>query len=279
MFRAAALMVLAAAVLPPAGSVFAQTVAPASAAGANITYADLVDLADSAPLVIRAQVRKQAGIESAGARAVKQGFARVYVEAKTEALLSGQGVVGDTLHFLADVPLDGRGKPTALKRKSILIFARAVPNRPGELQLVAPNGYLPWDPSVETRLRGVLTELLAPDAPGKVNGVREALYVPGNLAGSGETQFFLSTPDGSPAAITVNHRPGAGPEFGVSFSELLGGGQIPARDTLGWYRLACFLPKTLPQSAQISAEAGDQQQAAADYALFMGQIGTCPRRH
>ena len=35
-------------------------------------------------------------------------------------------------------------------------FARAVAARPGELQLVAPDGQLLWDPALDGRLRGVM---------------------------------------------------------------------------------------------------------------------------
>ena len=152
-------------------------------------------------------------VEPERAPGLRAGWVRLYVEARTEALLSGPPLTGAALRYLADVPLDGKGKVPKLAKRSVLLFARAVAGRPGELQLVAPDAQVLWGPQAEARLRGVLGELLAPGAPGRVNKVREAIYVPGNLAGEGETQLFLDTADGEPATITVVHKPGDPPRW------------------------------------------------------------------
>ena len=48
--------------------------------------------------------------------------------------------------------------------------------------------------ALEATLRSMITAAgRAPDAPGHITGVRELIHVPGNLAGQGETQIFLST--------------------------------------------------------------------------------------
>ncbi len=243
-----------------------------------VTYADLADLADHAPLVLRAQVRKVAVVEPARAPGVRAGWVRLYIEARTETLLSGPPLTGAGLRYLVDVPLDAKGKLPKLAKRSVLLFARAVPGRPGELQLVAPDAQLLWGPQAELRLRGVLGELLAAGAPGRINKVREAIYVPGNLAGEGETQMFLDTADGEPATITVVHTPGAPPRWSVAFSELVdSSGVPPARETLLWYRLACFLPGALGEGANVSAGPEDAAQAAADYRFVRSDLGPCPR--
>ena len=51
----------------------------------------------------------------------------------------------------------------------------------------------------------------------------------------------------------------------------------PARDTLAWYRLACFLPNSPRPGANLSASAADRQQALADYRMVLGDLGNCPR--
>ncbi len=267
---------LGCAILPPAPAQ-AGTIIPA-APPSPVTYADLADLADSAPIVLRAEVRKMAPVDPARARGVRPGWARYYVEARTSALLSGATSLGEALRYLVDLPLDARGKPPALKKKQVLLFARAIPARPGELQLVAPDAQLPWDARTEARLRSILAELIAPGAPGAITGVREAINVPGTLAGEGDTQIFLSTASGEAASITVQHRPGVRPEWGASFSEVLARvGQPPARDTLAWYRLACFLPNVLPSAANLSETAAARAQAEADYRMVLGELGVCAR--
>lgn len=251
---------------------------PAPVGASAVTYADLADLADSAPIVLRAQVRKMVPVDATRARGLRAGWGRFYVEAKTSALLAGNSALGEALRYLVDVPLDARGKPPALKKKQVLLFARTVPGRPGELQLVANDAQVPWDAATEAKLRTILAELVAPDAPGAITGVREAIHVPGTLAGEGETQIFLDTASRAAASITVLHRPGAAPAWGVSFSEVLAKvGEPPARETLAWYRLACFLPNSLPASANLSETAGSRAQAQGDYRTVLGDLGQCPR--
>lgn len=251
------------------------TIAPPPAPAA--TYADLADLADSAPLVLRAQLRKLVRVDAARAGGVRPGWGRFYAEAKTSALLAGNSVVGESLRYLVDLPLDARGKPPTLNKKLVLLFASAVPMRPGELRLVAPDGQVLWDAASETKLRAILAELLAPDAPARVTGVREAIHVAGNLAGEGETQMFLATRDGTAASISVARRPGASPTWGVTFSEVAEAGTAPLRETLRWYRLACFLPPVLPSGVNLSDSAEDRVLADADYALVRAGLGSCPR--
>lgn len=251
--------------------------AAAPAVVTPVSYADIADLADSAPLVIRAQPRKIAQVEAVRARGLRAGWGRFYVEAKTETLLAGSAPLGGELRYLVDLPLDAKGKAAPFKKKSVILFARLVPGRPGELQLVAPDAQLLWDPALEARVAGVLRELYAPGAPQRVTGVREAIHVTGNLAGEGETQIFLTAANGEPAAMTVSRKPGAAPRWGVSFTELVALDTAPARDTLGWYRLACFLPAELPGAANISESSADRAAAAQDYAFVRDQLGACPR--
>lgn len=242
------------------------------------TYADIAQLADSAGLVLRVTVLKTLPVEAARAPGLRPGYGRYYVEAKTKALLAGSAPIGESVKYLADLPLDARGKPSRLKKQDVFLFARTVPGRPGELQLVSPAAQQPWSAAGEERLRGILKALVAPDAPAKVTGVRELLYVPGNLAGQGETQIFLSTADSSAASITVRHQPGTPAAWGVSFSELVADvGHPPAHDTLEWYRLACFLPNLLPAGISVSEGHAAQQQAEADYRMVLGDLGVCER--
>jgi len=243
-----------------------------------LTYADFADLADKAPVVLRAQVRKAVVVEPARAAGVRPGWVRLYIEARATVLLSGPALTGDALRYLADVPLDGKGKVPKLVKREVLLFARPVQGRPGELQLVAPDAQVLWSAEGESRLRGVLGELLAAGAPGPIRKVHEAIFVPGNLVGEGETQMFLETAGGEPASITVVHAPGSDRRWSVSFSEVVdSSGAPPRRETLAWYRLACFLPRALDPAANVSSTDADRAQAGADYAWVLGEIGPCPR--
>lgn len=248
------------------------------APGHNVTYADLVDLSDSVPLVLKAQIRNQSMVEAERARGVRPGWARLYVTARIEALLFGKTAVSEMQEYLVDVPLDAKGKPPKLTKTSVLLFARPVPGRPGMLQLVTPDAQVPSTPARDAQVRAIIGELLASGAPGKIAGVREAINVAGDLAGEGETQLFLTARDGSPIAITVTRKTGEPPRWSVSFSEVVETeAKPPAPGTLAWYRLACFLPRRLPQGANLSESAVEKQQAEADYQLVVRELGTCER--
>ena len=254
-----------------------RAVAPATPVAPGPTYADLADLADRAPLVARVQIRDVVRLKSEQAPGLRPGTARIFVKARTRAVLVGEAL-GESVSYLADVPLTAKGKLPKLEKRDVLIFARAVPGRPGELQLVAPDAQLGWDPTLEARVRAILTELVAPGAPPRVTGVREVSYVPGNLVGEGETQIFLSTQAGDPVSITVLRRPGQAPTWGVAFGEIVDqAARPPARDTLAWYRLACFLPNALSTATILAGDGDARRRAAEDYRYVRGQLGACPR--
>lgn len=256
----------------------APVAAQSTPAAAPPTYADLADLSDAAQLVVRAKVKKQVKVEPERAVGVRPGYARIYIEAETQALIAGNVPVGQGLRYLVDVPLDARGKVPKLKKTEQILFARTVPGRSGQIQLIAPDSQLPWSAELEARLRPILAALVAPGAPPKVAGIRDALSVAGNLTGESETQVFLRTPDGAPLAISVVRRPGFAPAWGVSYSEIVDQAvRAPQPQTLGWYRLACFLPQALPPGANLSPNQTDRARAEADYRFVLQQLGPCER--
>jgi hypothetical protein len=252
--------------------------APLPSSGPALTYADLADLADTADLVVHVQVAKQITLPAERAANVAPGYARLYVEAKTKALLAGKAPLGESVRYLVDVPLDAKGNVPKLKKREFLLFARAVPGRPGELQLTGPTAQIPYAEAVAAHLRPILTELAAPDAAPAVTGVRDALAVPGTLVGESETQIFLATESGDPVSLTIVRRPGMDPVWGVSYSEIVDqAARPPQQGTLAWYRLACFLPPQLPRGANLSQDAASRARAAEDYAFVLRQLGPCPR--
>lgn len=269
--------------LAASGALLAAVLAPSaglaqSPASVQPSFADLADLGDAAGVVARVKVKSQATLDPERARNVAPGHVRLYVEAETVALLAGNVPLGQSLRYLVDVPTDARGKPPKLKKREFILFARTVPGRPGELQLVGPSAQLPWSPDSEARLRPVLAQLVAADAPPRVTGVRDALSVEGNLVGESETQIFLATASGDPVSLTVVRRPGMAPSWGVSWSEIVDqAARPPRRDTLEWYRLACFLPDQLPASANLARDGAARSRAAADYRYVLEQLGSCPR--
>ncbi|MXP00122.1 hypothetical protein GRI97_14105 [Altererythrobacter xixiisoli] len=242
------------------------------------TYADYVGLSDAAGVVAIVQVAKQAVVEPERSPGLARGYVRLYIEAQTEALISGQDGLGGSLVFVADVPLAPNGKPPKLKKQRMIIFADPVPGSAGTLQLVRPSAILPATPETEAQTRAVATALVAPDAPPKLTGIRDAISVAGNLAGEAETQMFVDTNSGAPVSLTVIRRPNMTPEWGVSWSEIVDQSvKAPAPQTLQWYRLACGLPRELPQDAYLQADRASRARASEDYAFILQQLGPCTR--
>ncbi|MXP27845.1 hypothetical protein GRI58_03280 [Porphyrobacter algicida] len=257
-----------------ANPVFAQ--APAATPGP--TYADLATLADGTPMVIHAQILRQITLPPERAPNVAPGHVRLYIEAQTQALLLGNAPIGAALHYLVDVPFDARGKPPKLKKEEVILFARPVAGRPDQVQLVKPDAQLLWSPALAEKLKPILAAFAAPNSPPAITGVSDALSTPGNLTGESDTQIFLTTADGDPAALSIVRRPNMAPHWGVSWTELVDQSAKPAEpDTLEWYRLACGLPSTLPDSANLAQDPRDRAQAQSDYRFVLDQLGPCKR--
>ena len=89
------------------------------------------------------------------------GFARLYIEARTLALVAGNAPIGESLRYLVDVPLDERGKVPKLKKQEVLLFANPVAGRAGEVQLSGPGAQQMYSPELEARLRPILADLVA----------------------------------------------------------------------------------------------------------------------
>ena len=256
-----------------------------AAAQAGPTDADVVSLAKRADMVVRAQVAGVTRVNTASQRIPAPGHARYYVEATTGALLFGAAPIGGSLRYLVDLPQNGPANgvmtgmgPAELPGRDVILFASPVPGRPEDLKLIAPTAQILWTPDEEVRLRAVLRSRVARNAPSNVTRVREMLYVPGNLAGQGRTQIFLDTEGGRSASITVRHEPGQAPAWGVSFSAVVAtAGRPPARGTLEWYSLACFLPPAPAERANISATYEGKMQALTDYRMVLAALGSCPR--
>ncbi len=245
------------------------------------TYADLVSLSDRSAVVVRAEIRRQSQVAAERAPGLAPGHARLYIEAKTLALIAGNSSLGESLAYLVDVPLNAKGKPPKLKNREVVLFAnvagRGVKGAV-QLQLTGRPAQLDYTPELEARLRPILSGLIASDAPPVITGIGDALAVKGTLTGESETQIFLETADRSPVSLTVLRRPGQAPAWGVSWGEIIdSAANAPPRDTLRWYRLACALPQRLPSNANLARDPVARQLAESDYAFVISQLGPCSR--
>ncbi len=273
------LLSLTIAVSLPLSAAFAAPVQAPPTAPA-FTYADLTDLALSAPIVADVIVTAATRLKKEATAGLAAGSARFYVEGDVRALVRGaQGLPGH-VSWLVDLPLDARGRVPKLAKKTRLLLLARPGTRPGELQLVAPYAQFAWTPELDGRLRGILTGLTAPGAPPRVIGIASAFHVPGSLPGESETQIFLKTDDGRPISLNVLRRPGEQPRWAVALGEMVDeAAGPPAPDTLLWYRLACFLPGDLPDGAAAELSAADAAAAREDYRFVASALGACARNY
>lgn len=268
------LIAVTAAVLPTP----AQAQNSATVPAVPYSYADLADLALAAPLALIGTVVRAAPVPPEAAAGVPPGRVRMYVEADAARLIRGASGVAPRITYLADVAVDSRGRPPRLRRTEVLIFARPVPGKPAQLQLIAPDAQLPVTPAVEQQVRAILTEAVSPDAPPRITGIGGAFHVPGVLPGESESQIFLTTDNRRPVSLTVLRRPNQEPRWAVALGEIVDEAASPPEPgTLLWYQLACGLPRALPPAATADLTPEAAQAAAADYRLVLDRLGPCGR--
>lgn len=240
------------------------------------TYADVADLAAIAPLVVDARIRSASVLPPERASGISPDKVRFYVEADVIALIRGAGPLGARIAWLVDLPRDTRGKPPKLAKQRLLVFARPVST--GQIALVAPDAQLVWDSATDALARRVIGEVVKPGAPEAITGIANGFHQAGTLPGEGESQFFIETRSGEPLTLSVISVPGKPRQWAAAFGEIVdGGAAVPMRDTLGWYRLACGLPRSLPSGSLVGAGPTDQAAAAADYRFILAQLGECRR--
>lgn len=240
------------------------------------SYADVADLVTKAPLVVDARIRKATVLPPERATGIASDKARIYVEADVVSLIRGGSPLAARIAWLVDLPRDAKGKPPKLNKQRVLAFARPVGT--GEIALVAPDAQLGWDAATDALARRIISEATRADAPARVTGIASGFHQRGALPGEGESQFFVETDTGEPVTLTVLRSPGSPPNWAVAFGEIVDGtAMVPQKDTLGWYRLACGLPRSLPAN-RISANDDDERAAAiADYRFVVAQLGECRR--
>lgn len=241
-------------------------------------YAEYADLVLASPVIVDARIRSTSRVKGPNAIGVAPGQVRLYVEADVQALIRSTTPLAPRIGYVLDVAPDAHGRLPKLDKARVLLFARAVPNNATLIQLVRPDAQRSWAPGGDALTRRITRETLATDAPPAVTGVGNAFHVPGALPGEGETQIFLTTADSRPVSLTIDRRPGEPPRWAVSLSEIVDkSAGPPQRDTLLWYRLACALPSSLPDSSVASATQEDAGVAREDYQFVLKSLGQCDR--
>ncbi len=240
------------------------------------TYADLADLVLSAPIVAELRIRRADKLppNPATSDPIRQ---RYLISADVMSVIRAPSGIASRVEFVYHVPRDAQGRLPKLTKTRVAIAAFPVSGKPQALQLAAPDALIRAGEAESRTIRAIATAAVDPAASPEVTGVGNAFHSPGTLEGEGDTQIFLTTRDGRPISFNVVRSPAAAPRWSVSIDELVdASGAQPRRDTLLWYRLACFLPATLSPSSSASTPQF-ASLIAEDYATIMRGLGPCKR--
>jgi hypothetical protein len=239
-------------------------------------YADVADLALASSVVAHVKVKKTERLSGKLAAGVAADRSRHLVTADVVALIRAPGALAKRLTYIIDLPTDSRGRPMTSSKGEVFVFA--TPGRPGELRLVAPDAQIGASPELGQMVRAILNEARRPDAPPRVTGISSAFHSPGNLMGEGETQIFLEAEGDRPVSLNVRRLSGEPPRWFAATSDTVDENAVPPRrNTLLWYRLACFLPPNLPASVTADVAPANAAALAADYRLIIQNLGGCQR--
>jgi hypothetical protein len=230
------------------------------------SYAALARAFADAPLVARVKVTQAQEIKPPPS----PDKVRYFAQTSVTTLLRAPAAQPPILKLLTDLPLDSRGKRPKIGKAEWLIAARPAGS---DVQLLAPP--LAWSADAEARVRAIIAAATAPGAPGVVRRISGAFYSPGNVPGESETQIFIDYANGTKGSLSVLRRPNAAPQWHASVGEVASDSPPPAKDTLGWYRLACGLPKTLPDAALGDLDDAGRTAARTDYQYVLTQLGVC----
>jgi hypothetical protein len=234
-------------------------------------YADIADLALAAPVVARATITNIAAVSVKQAGSAPAGRVRLVVTARLANLLVAPGPLAPTLSWLWDAPVDAKGRAPKAKGMEILAFL-AAPGPDGGTRLVSRRAMQAYDPALADSVRAIIAENRSGTVP-VIIGVSNGFRADGTLPGESESQFFLTSSDGRPTTLVVQNRPGEVRRVLVARGDIIDeSAQRAQPGTLLWYRLACFLPLSLPARA-----GGGDAALARDWRDAMASLGPCGR--
>jgi hypothetical protein len=251
---------------------------PLPPAQSQLTYADTADLGLAAQQVSAIRIRQAVRLKGQEALTVIPGRRRFLVTAEVLALIRSKEPIPPRISFIVDVAPGADGKFPKLNRGEWILFSNPVAGYPTEVRLVSPDAMIPALPDQLARVRTILKDSTAEAAPPAVTGIASAFHSRGSIDGEGESQIFLDSVGGKPVSLSVVRQAGAAPTWSVALGDVVDqGAGPPVRDSFLWYRLACFLPSSLPASSLAETAPEDAPLAAADYSFILQQLGPCRR--
>ncbi|AEI38289.1 MAG: hypothetical protein ABF461_04850 [Zymomonas mobilis subsp. pomaceae] len=247
----------------------------------DFTYADFVDLILASPIVASVDIVRATKLSQKLTPDLPEGESRFFVEAKVVTLIRGAEGLANDITYLVDTKDDERGHPQRIKEKTqYLIFGQPVAGHPEQVVLTRPYANLIWTENDEATAASITRDILSNTPAPQITAITGAFYVPGSLPGESESQIFLQTASRQPISLNILRRPQEKPQWAVALGEMTDEEATPpAPHSFLWYRLACGLPKAMPQAVLSTLSGHDMLAVAEDYKVVLGGLGPCLRNH
>ncbi|WP_260432159.1 hypothetical protein [Zymomonas mobilis] len=196
-------------------------------------------------------------------------------------MIRGADGIANNISYLLDVANDNKGRAKRIPEKTrFLIFGQPVSGHPDQIMLTRPDSNLDWDAKSEAVVSGITRDLLSNAPAPQITSITSAFYVPGSVPGESETQIFLQTVSKQPISLNILRRPQEKPQWAVALGEMTDEAATPpAPNSLLWYRLACGLPRNIPQSVLSTLSEHDMMAVIDDYKVVLSGLGSCSRNH
>lgn len=249
--------------------------APCKGASA-LSWTDWADLSLAGEVVLVGAVENIDRLSRRDAPDVPDDEVRALIRVKLHSVLKAGSVLPERAAWLWQGPRNAKGSPDFGSGDVLISFSRTLSGgaRPDvqPLSLVSAAAQQPWTASADATVRGILKEAVKPGAAGlMVTGVADGFRSDGDIPGTGESQFFLSTQGGRTVTLVVSHAPGRKAEVLANAGDIVDRAQPIEAETLLWRGLACGLPEKLPAALAL------HEDLAADYRLALASIGPCGR--
>lgn len=234
--------------------------------GLPVHYADLVELTQQAPVILRGQIIESARLKGEDAADNPPPGVRRLVTLRASAVLKATDITPQDVKYLVDwVPADGGTEAPPLRGAQVLVFLRPSPTRDDFYSLVQRNGQIGATSQAEAEIRAVLGDGQAPYLRSlSITGVA------GAFDWGDRVQFLLDSSDRQ--RLSLDARPDGA--LTLVFDEATGEQASVAPRTLLWYKLACTLPAKLPP-AIVRDYATKTFKPAQAYGALLNTLGPC----
>ncbi len=234
--------------------------------GLPVQYADLVELTQQAPVILRGQIIAAKRLKGDDAADNPPPGLRRLVTLRVSAALKATDLTPQDIKYLVDwVPADGGDEAPPLRGAEVIVFLTPSQTRDDFYSLIERSGQVGATPKTETEIRDIMKDMQVPHVSSlSVTGVA------GTFDWGDRVQFLLDSADRQ--RLSLDSRPDGA--LTLVFDEAAGDQAEVQPRTLLWYKLACSLAPKLPP-AVVRDYATKTFRPAQAYSALLEKLGPC----